>query len=94
MNPEAGESIEDFRARATEWIEQHLPSVDDAPVDPRELQARLFDGGFAGIAFPTEYGGAGLTLDHQNPTGVLDPWQVVKNQVQMLYRPLAVGVAL
>jgi alkylation response protein AidB-like acyl-CoA dehydrogenase len=24
----------------------------------------MFDGGYAGIAFPTEYGGAGLTLEH------------------------------
>ena len=31
----------------------------------RELQRRLFDGGFAGICFPPEYGGLGLTLDHQ-----------------------------
>src|SRR5207245_7981380 len=29
------------------------------------LQAKLFDAGFAGIAFPREYGGAGLTLQHQ-----------------------------
>jgi alkylation response protein AidB-like acyl-CoA dehydrogenase len=31
----------------------------------RELQRRLFDGGFAGIIFPKEYGGAGLTPAHQ-----------------------------
>ena len=30
-----------------------------------ELQALIFDAGFAGIAFPTEYGGGGLTLEHQ-----------------------------
>jgi alkylation response protein AidB-like acyl-CoA dehydrogenase len=35
------------------------------PRDPRELQRMVFDAGFAGIAFPVEYGGAGLTLDHQ-----------------------------
>ena len=34
-------------------------------VEPRSLQHLLFDGGFAGIAFPRAYGGAGLTLDHQ-----------------------------
>jgi alkylation response protein AidB-like acyl-CoA dehydrogenase len=31
----------------------------------RDLQRRLFDGGFAGIVFPKEYGGAGLTPAHQ-----------------------------
>ena len=35
------------------------------PVDDRTLQQRIFDAGFAGIAFPKEYGGAGLTLPHQ-----------------------------
>jgi alkylation response protein AidB-like acyl-CoA dehydrogenase len=32
----------------------------------RELQRKLFDGGFAGIVIPTEYGGAGLTPAHQD----------------------------
>lgn len=31
----------------------------------RELQARLFEGGYAGICVPTEYGGQGLTPAHQ-----------------------------
>jgi len=31
----------------------------------RELQRRLFDGGFAGICVPAEYGGRGLTPAHQ-----------------------------
>jgi alkylation response protein AidB-like acyl-CoA dehydrogenase len=31
----------------------------------RELQRRLFDGGFAGICVPPEYGGQGLTPAHQ-----------------------------
>ena len=31
----------------------------------RELQRKLFDGGFAGICVPTEYGGQGLTMAHQ-----------------------------
>ncbi len=31
----------------------------------RDLQRQLFDGGFAGICVPTEYGGQGLTPDHQ-----------------------------
>jgi alkylation response protein AidB-like acyl-CoA dehydrogenase len=31
----------------------------------RELQRMLYDGGLAGICFPREYGGQGLTPDHQ-----------------------------
>jgi len=31
----------------------------------RELQQTLHEGGFAGIAFPAEYGGLGLTPEHQ-----------------------------
>jgi alkylation response protein AidB-like acyl-CoA dehydrogenase len=58
------ETVADFRRRAAGWIEAHLPSTDDPVVDGIELQRTIFDGGFAGIAFPTEYGGAGLTLDH------------------------------
>ncbi|MCY4162797.1 MAG: acyl-CoA dehydrogenase family protein [bacterium] len=59
------ESIADFSSRATEWISANLPSTDDPPQNPIELQRCLFDNGFAGIAFPAEYGGAGLTLEHQ-----------------------------
>jgi alkylation response protein AidB-like acyl-CoA dehydrogenase len=31
----------------------------------RQLQRRLFDGGYAGIGWPREYGGQGLTADHE-----------------------------
>ena len=31
----------------------------------RELQKRLYDGGFAGICFPREYGGLGLPIAYQ-----------------------------
>ena len=31
----------------------------------RQLQRMLFDGGFAGVCFPKEYGGLGLTPEHQ-----------------------------
>jgi alkylation response protein AidB-like acyl-CoA dehydrogenase len=32
----------------------------------RDLQRKLFDGGFAGICFPAEYGGQGLSAAHAN----------------------------
>jgi alkylation response protein AidB-like acyl-CoA dehydrogenase len=58
--------MDSFRRRARPWIEANLPpSGDQAATDDRMLQNALFDAGFAGIAFPAEYGGAGLTFDHQ-----------------------------
>jgi alkylation response protein AidB-like acyl-CoA dehydrogenase len=39
--------------------------VDPAEIEPRAIQALLFEHGFAGVAFPAEYGGAGLTFEHQ-----------------------------
>jgi alkylation response protein AidB-like acyl-CoA dehydrogenase len=61
----AVESVEAFRARASEWIAANLPASDGEPVDHRVLQERLYAAGFAGIGFPTEYGGAGLSTEHQ-----------------------------
>ncbi|MGE0878691.1 MAG: acyl-CoA dehydrogenase family protein [Acidimicrobiia bacterium] len=59
------ETVDAFRTRARAWIEANLPSRDEPLADAKTLQALLFDNGFAGIAFPKEYGGAGLTLEHQ-----------------------------
>ncbi|MGE3692171.1 MAG: acyl-CoA dehydrogenase family protein [Novosphingobium sp.] len=73
------ESVEAFRARAREWIKanlgpmqpwdmsQHCESDEEelkAVARDRALQRKLFDGGFAGICFPKEYGGQGLTPEH------------------------------
>jgi alkylation response protein AidB-like acyl-CoA dehydrogenase len=73
------ESVEDFRARARVWIKENLGPLQPwdlsqhcendeeelrAVARDRALQRKLFDGGFAGICFPKEYGGQGLTLDH------------------------------
>jgi len=75
------EDVESFRLRAREWIAANLPRlpepgnapdgenrghVDDAAwLRARELQRLLYDGGFAGICYPREYGGQGLTPAHQ-----------------------------
>ena len=77
---ESAESVDDFAARAETWLaanmpprvtalgmrgfgsdEEELASISRA----RELQRTLFDGGFAGICFPREYGGQGLSPAHQ-----------------------------
>ncbi len=75
------ESVESFRQRARAWIAGNLtplPEVTEAGAEDgpgrrdeagwlhaRRLQARLHAGGFAGICYPGEYGGLGLTPAHQ-----------------------------
>ncbi|MGE0878181.1 MAG: acyl-CoA dehydrogenase family protein [Acidimicrobiia bacterium] len=59
------ESVTAFTERARSWIEANLPPRVGEPVDDATLQNRIFDAGFVGLAFPAQYGGAGLTLEHQ-----------------------------
>ena len=76
---EAIESVEDFRLRARAWIKENLGPIQPwdlsqhcendeeerkAVARDRALQRRIYDGGFAGICFPREYGGLGLTPEH------------------------------
>src|SRR5882757_4988267 len=68
------EDVESFRCRARAWLAENMPR-DESAIDSmweegrrqrdRELQRKLWDGGFAGICFPAEYGGLGLSVDHQ-----------------------------
>jgi alkylation response protein AidB-like acyl-CoA dehydrogenase len=71
------ESVESFRSRARAWLAANMPRIDpDNPPNARrdedacwqrarELQKRLYEGGFAGICFPREYGGLGLDIRYQ-----------------------------
>jgi alkylation response protein AidB-like acyl-CoA dehydrogenase len=67
------EPVEDFRARARARLAESMPPLgngwndrsDERRERERELQALLWQGGFAGICFPAEYGGLGLSLEHQ-----------------------------
>jgi len=76
---EKAETVENFRLRAREWIKDNLGPVQPwdlsqhcendeeelkAVARDRALQRQLFDAGFAGICFPPEYGGLGLTPEH------------------------------
>lgn len=75
--PATTESVEEFALRARAWLAQNMPPID--PNDPpfsvraetesweraKELQKRLYEGGFAGICFPREYGGLGLDYAYQ-----------------------------
>ncbi len=71
-----GESVEEFRARASAWLAANMPRLGPHTPPPdrddeatwrraRQLQRRLYDGGFAGICFPREYGGLGLDFAYQ-----------------------------
>jgi alkylation response protein AidB-like acyl-CoA dehydrogenase len=76
--PEASvEDIATFRLRALEWLAQNMPLLPDGADNQallqddeygaraREPQRRLYEAGFAGLCFPAEYGGQGLTRGHQ-----------------------------
>jgi alkylation response protein AidB-like acyl-CoA dehydrogenase len=70
--------VEEFRLRVRAWLAEHMPRLapDAPPPDRAEdeetwardkvLQRKLWDGGLAGICFPKEYGGLGLTIEHQH----------------------------
>jgi alkylation response protein AidB-like acyl-CoA dehydrogenase len=71
------ESVAEFADRARIWLADNMPRLDpanlpgcdrgeDAPwARARELQKKLYDGGFAGICFPRGYGGLGLPIAYQ-----------------------------
>jgi alkylation response protein AidB-like acyl-CoA dehydrogenase len=69
------EPVEEFRQRARAWLADNMPPFvgmssgnyqEEGRRDhERVLQRKLWDGGFAGICFPAEYGGLGLTIEHQ-----------------------------
>lgn len=77
MTTETAESVAEFRNRARAWLAANMPRQDpaeaallerDAEVSwhrARELQRTLYDGGFAGICFPREYGGLGLGYEYK-----------------------------
>ncbi|ADP84947.1 acyl-CoA dehydrogenase family protein [Pseudofrankia inefficax] len=90
------EPIEDFRLRARDWLRENMPTVpaggarqmatrsDEEELaevaEERRLQRLLFDGGFAGICFPKQYGGLGLTPAHaavfnEEMAGYRYPWR-------------------
>ncbi len=71
------QEIQEFRLRARAWLADNMPRLaegstngqlmrdDEMGVRSRELQRTLYDGGYAGLCFPVEYGGQGLTRAHQ-----------------------------
>lgn len=73
-------TVEAFRDEAARWLDANLErrsprvqrtvrglvhrTVEDIAIH-RAAQKRLYDAGFAGITWPVEYGGQGLSADHQ-----------------------------
>ena len=60
-----------FRDELRAWLEQHAPKDSehrrDGPIEQhfaflRSWQKTLYDGGWAGISWPREYGGRGSSL--------------------------------
>lgn len=81
MMEDATIDLDTFRRRARQWIAANLDRTVDTDGQPRAqlddrspreiaharaLQRRLFDGGYAGISFPSEYGGRGLSSAHEH----------------------------
>ena len=71
MDLRYSEADAEFRARAREWLETHVPRSPRPPRGTaaadfdRAWQRRLYDHGWAGVAWPKEYGGLGLSTLQQ-----------------------------
>ncbi|MEO8697568.1 MAG: acyl-CoA dehydrogenase family protein [Acidimicrobiales bacterium] len=69
------QDVDVFRDQTRAWLAANMPraphdryveeQMGGDGVRARELQRRLFDGGYAGLCFPVEYGGQGLSYEHQ-----------------------------
>ncbi|MBX3509727.1 MAG: acyl-CoA dehydrogenase family protein [Hyphomonadaceae bacterium] len=67
MNLEALPDLREFRARARSWLADNTPKSprpsagEQAAAFDKAWQRKLFDGGWAGLNWPAEFGGAGLS---------------------------------
>jgi alkylation response protein AidB-like acyl-CoA dehydrogenase len=73
----ASPDLDDYRLEVRAWLSNNLALIkgrdqDDRREsrlerlgDSRAIQQKLFDAGYSGFTFPVEYGGQGLTLDHE-----------------------------
>ncbi|MCX2933764.1 acyl-CoA dehydrogenase family protein [Mycobacterium sp. CVI_P3] len=73
--PAVPSDITEFRSYVRRWLPGGLPKsgsqsrtgepLEEQAARHRELQRRLWDAHLAGICYPVEYGGLGLTREHQ-----------------------------
>ena len=69
--------LREYRLKARAWLAENVKRRDAIDVKKfvderterlqefKALQQKIFDAGYAGITFPVEYGGQGLTLEHE-----------------------------
>ena len=59
--------LDAFRSKAKAWLDEHADEFPTDPMDPRatKLRIALWDAGLLGITLDQEYGGLGLTDEHQ-----------------------------
>ncbi|MDJ0769565.1 MAG: acyl-CoA dehydrogenase family protein [Ilumatobacter sp.] len=64
--PLTSEAADAFRERCRDFLAAHATGGARRDLAAaREFQAALSEAGLAGLAYPTEFGGAGLTLEHE-----------------------------
>jgi alkylation response protein AidB-like acyl-CoA dehydrogenase len=75
--PASPAELEAYRSRLRAWLAEHMPRLepsahgdpfnqdDDRASRNRYLQGLLWEGGYAGICYPKEYGGQGLSIEFQ-----------------------------
>ena len=68
--------LREYRLQARAWLADNVDRVDPESVPPddarlerlqeyKDLQGKLHRAGYAGFTFPAEYGGQGLSLEHE-----------------------------
>jgi alkylation response protein AidB-like acyl-CoA dehydrogenase len=88
--------LEAFRGRCRAFLREHATGVPPSPEagDDRgahalavaqEFQRKLTDAGLAGLTYPTEFGGQGLTTEHERV------WREEVAQFPLMTLPLAVS---
>jgi alkylation response protein AidB-like acyl-CoA dehydrogenase len=62
-------NLADYRRAARAWLQANAPSDDHQDGDPialaKDFMARLHDAGYAGITWPRQWGGQGLTQEEE-----------------------------
>ncbi|RZI83168.1 MAG: dehydrogenase [Microbacterium sp.] len=82
--------MSEFRERARAWLEENAPHLPqgDPYSDARVTQGRLHAAGFAGITWPTAYGGQGLTVIEQRE------WDEEAQAYDLQTEPLGIGLGM
>lgn len=94
------EGLEDYRLAVRNWLVANMPRLSpgfsrmgQTKDRLRELMRRLWDGGYAGICFPTEVGGQGLSRAHhavfcEEATGYELPFHVGNPGLSIIAPPI------